>query len=96
MTRKSLGMARTTSATTELSASAAAEDEVSETSEAAADAAPRWPCPPEELRHSRLHLRPLPCFSAAVAGLSPTSVLIHFPDAPMDRFSAITELCRLE
>jgi hypothetical protein len=93
MTRKSLGMARTTAATPELSASAAAEDEVSETSEAAADAAPR---PPEELRQSRLHLRPLPCLSAAVAGLSPTSVLIHFPDAPMDRFSAITELCRLE
>lgn len=84
MTRKSLGGARTTAATTELRASATEED-VSETSEAAADAAAL--CPPDELRHRRLHFRPFPpaCLSFSAAGLSPTSVLIHFPDAPIDR-----------
>jgi hypothetical protein len=93
-----------TAATTELSASAAGDD-VSDTSAAgddvsdtsAADAAPLWP--PDELHHSRLHLQhfaPPPCFSfSAAAGLSPMSVLIHFPDASIDRlFSAsIRSLC---
>lgn len=87
ITRKSLGGARTTAATTELSVSAT-EDEVSDTSEAAADAAPL--CPPDELRQSRLHFLAFapPCFSFSAAGLSPTSVLIHFPDGPMDRCPA--------
>lgn len=87
MTRKSLGGARTTAATTELSASA-----VDDASDGASDAEALLPAPPplceDELRHNRVHFRPFPPppppgLSFSTAGLSPTSIWIHLLDAPI-------------
>jgi hypothetical protein len=77
MTRKSLGGARTTAATTELNASASddADSDASPAVDADADA-------DELLRHSRVHLRPFVVPSGSALRL--TSDLIHFPDAPID------------
>jgi hypothetical protein len=83
MTRKSRGGARTTAPTTELSASA-----VNDASDSDALLPAPLPLCEDELRHSRVHFRPFPPtplqgLSRSAAGLSPTSVRIHLPDAPI-------------
>jgi hypothetical protein len=85
MTRKSRGGARTTAATTELRASA-----VNDASDSDALLPAPLPLCEDELRHSRVHFRPFPPtplqgLSLSAAGLSPTSVRIHLPDAPIAR-----------
>ena len=84
MRRKSLGGARTTAATTELLSASAAED----ASDGPSDGGALLPRCDDELRQSRLHLRPFPApppgLSLSAAGRSPTSVRIHLPDAPID------------
>lgn len=82
MTRKSLGCARTTAATTELLSMSAVDD----ASDGASDAGALLPRCEDELRHSRLHFRPFataPGLSLSATGRSPTSVRIHLPDAPI-------------
>jgi hypothetical protein len=78
MSRKSLGAARTTAASTELNESADAED----ASDASAPPSPALAldAADDELRHSRGHLRPPLCPAAFRA----TSDLIHLLDASID------------
>jgi len=83
MSRKSLGAARTTAASTELNESADAED----ASDASAPPSPALAldaAEDDELRHSRGHLRPPLCPAAFSGALRATSDLIHLLDAPID------------
>jgi hypothetical protein len=78
MRRKSLGGARTTAATTELNES----DDACDASALAPSPDPTFDDADDELRHSRVHLRPLLPAAFSVA-FRPTSDMIHFPDCPI-------------